>query len=139
MKLKKAIFTLFFLINITVFSQTITEKNLIGTWKVINLSGETPPALNKEHQIKLDELINAFKNASFEFKKNKTFNFNIDFVELGEMLKNKKWEFDTENFKVNIKDNTDNGLLMVIDIVKNKDQFMFLLSETPFILEVEKL
>lgn len=139
MKLKKVIFILFFLINVSVFSQTITETNLIGTWKVTNLSGETPPPLNKEHQKKLEELINAFKNATFEFKKDKTFNFNIDFVELGEMLKNKKWEFDSENLKINIKDTTDNGLLMVIDIVKNKNQFLFLLSETPFVLEVKKL
>ena len=138
MKSKKIVFILFLLITFSISSQTISKENLIGTWNVTDLSGELPPALNEAHQKKLDQLITAFKNASFEFNKDKTFNFNIDFIELGEMLKNKKWEFNQENIKVNIKDQTD-GILMTIDIVKNKEQFLFLLSETPFILEVEKL
>lgn len=141
MKTMKLKITLFFIVICSVsFGQSINETELIGTWKVENLSGDFPQMPKEQQQI-MDLLKTAFKNATFDFKEDKRFNFNIDFIELDEMMKNVHWKLDSGKSEIIIQEwkdkDTDKYHLMGITVLRKEGKIFFILTESPFVLEVK--
>lgn len=91
----------------------------------------------------MDELKRAFLKASFDFKEDKTFNFNIEFMkELDEMMKNVHWKLNSSKTEVIIQNwkykDTDKYHLMGINISKRNGKVYFIMTESPFVLEMKK-
>lgn len=139
--MKPYITILFILFCSVSFGQEINEAELIGTWKIVNIDGDFPQ-MPEEEQKKMDALKDAFKNATFDFKKDNYFNFNIDFIEIGEMMNNVHWKFNSGKSEIIIQDwknkDTDNYHLMDIIVSKRNGKTFFIMTESPFILEVTK-
>lgn len=118
------------------FSQTIQESELIGLWNVVNVEG-TLEAEDSEKQ-KLDSLIKAFHKATFHFQSDKNFTLAIDFIGIGDMMKNVHWNYLPGSASVVIQDWKLKDNLMIIVVEQKNDKVYFKLTESPLVLEVEK-
>ena len=140
--MKKQIILILLLISSITYGQNITEKEIVGTWKVEKISGDFPD-MPAEQQKQMDALKNAFLKSSFEFKKDKRFNFNIDFMtELDEMMKNVHWKLNSNKTEIIIQEwkdkDTDKYHLMGINVSTRNGKIYFMLTESPFLLEMKK-
>jgi hypothetical protein len=139
--MKYKITFLLLIVNYICFSQSIKESELIGTWKVENIVGEIPKMPKSDQQQKMDLLIKAFKSSTFEFKSNHIFNFNIDFPELKDMMKNTHWKLKSESY-IMIQESKDKNIdkyeLMGIKVSKKEGKIFFIMTESPFVLEMKK-
>jgi hypothetical protein len=139
--MKYKITTLFILISFVCLSQNIKESELIGVWKVQNVIGEVPKMPKKEQQQKMNSFLAAFKKATFEFKKDHSFILNIDFIELSNMMKNVHWKLknDSQIMIQELKDKgSDKYQLMGIKISQKEGKTFFIMTESPFVLEMKK-
>ena len=140
--MKSKILGLFFLIlfiSTKTNGQTLTETDLIGTWKVIevhNLSDKMP----KEEIATMEKLKKAFLKAKFIFKADKKFSFDIGFPDM--KIANGHWKINKTNGTITIQEwkdkDSNKSVLMEILTKKNETQVKFLISETFFGLEMQK-
>jgi len=141
MKKTKLITFIILFITLLSYGQDLKRDDLIGKWKVTNIKGEFPPMPHKQQKI-MDSLRKAFKESTFEFKSDNNFNFNIDFIEIGEMMKEVHWKYIPEKSIILIQDwkdkETEKSGLMEILVTKQFEKIFFTLSESPFTLEVKK-
>lgn len=126
------------------FGQSITESDLIGKWKVVTVEGmeDMPnPKTAKEKKI-MESLKTAFLNATFEFKSDHHFTMAIDFPEIGQKMRNVHWKINPKKASVVIQEwvdrKTDQFKLMELFVLNKNGKTYFGLSESPFLLEVEK-
>ncbi|WP_435262650.1 hypothetical protein [Tenacibaculum sp. nBUS_03] len=141
MKYNITLFLLF--VNLICFSQSIKETELIGKWRVEKIVGNIPKMPKKNQQQKMDVLIKAFKNSTFEFKSNHIFNLNIDFPELRNMMNNTHWKFKSESYimiqEIKYKDkDKDKYELMGIKVLRKEGGVFFTMTESPFVLKMKK-
>lgn len=119
-------------------SQSISEIDLIGTWKVENISYLWKLTTEEEQQMKFLE--EKFKKSQFDFQEDKHFYFNIDFKDLE--IKNAHWKLDKTETTIIVQSwedkNSDNIILMLVETIKEADKFFFIISETPLKLEMRK-
>jgi len=120
--------------------QTLTESNLVGTWKVVevhNLANNMP----KEQMAKLEKLKKAFLKSRFVFNSDKKFSFDIAIG--GMKMINKHWKINNSNGTVTIQEwkdkDTNKSVLMEIIYKRNDNKVTFLISETFFELDVQRL
>ncbi|MEZ4933538.1 MAG: hypothetical protein R2788_15630 [Saprospiraceae bacterium] len=139
--MKKTTIGFFFftlIIGAQLYGQTLSETELIGTWKVSKINkllDEVPEGQEQQ----LEFLKTVFLKAEFEFKEDKNFSFNIGMEEIE--MQDVHWKIASENSVViqEWKDkDSDGNLLMVIDIKKEMDKMIFQLAETPITLEMER-
>lgn len=140
--MKKHLTLLLLVISTITYGQSLSEKEIIGTWEVEKISGDFPK-MSGEQQKRMDALKAAFLGATFDFKEDRTFNFNIEFMkELDEMMKNVHWKFNTNNTEVIIQEwkdkDTDSYQLMGINVSKKNGIVYFIMAESPFVLEMKK-
>jgi len=140
--MKRQIILILLLISSITYGQSLSEKEIIGTWKVEKISGDFPK-MPTEQQKKMDALKAAFLKSSFEFKEDRTFNFNIEFMqELDEMMKNVHWKLSSNKTEIIIQEwkdkDTDKYQLMGINVSKRNGKVYFIMTESPFILEMKK-
>jgi len=119
--------------------QTLTETDLIGTWKIVkvhNLSENMP----KEEMATLERLKKAFLKAKFVFEADKNFSFDIGENEL--KINNGHWKINKINGTITIQEwkdkNNSKSILMEILTKRNGTQVKFFISETFFGLEMQK-
>jgi hypothetical protein len=140
--MKKNIILILILFSSISYGQTLNKQNIIGIWKVEKIIGDFPK-MPAEQQKKMDDLKSAFMKSTFEFKENNRFNFNIEFMkELDEMMKNVHWKLNSNKTEIIIQEwkdkDTDNYQLMGIQISKRNGEIYFVMTESPFILEMKK-
>ncbi len=137
----KSFLTVFLLfITVNTFGQSFNENQLVGKWNVVNLEGTLPVADSEKQNLEI--FLNAFKEATFEFESNNNFTLHIDFKEVEDRMKQLHWKYDRNLSKIIVQDwkNKDNseGILLELDVEKNRGNVFFKISKTPLIFEVEQ-
>ena len=140
--MKKSIILILILFSSISYGQTLNKQNIIGIWKVEKIIGDFPN-MPAEQQEKMDDLKSAFMKSTFEFKENNRFNFNIEFMkELDEMMKNVHWKLNSNKTEIIIQEwkdkDTDKYQLMGIQISERNGKIYFIMTESPFVLEMKK-
>lgn len=140
--MKKSIILILILFSSISYGQTLNKQNIIGIWKVEKIIGDFPK-MPTEQQGKMDDLKSAFMKSTFEFKENNRFNFNIEFMkELDEMMKNVHWKLNSNKTEIIIQEwkdkDTDKYQLMGIQISERNGKIYFVMTESPFVLEMKK-
>ena len=140
--MKKSIILILILFSSISYGQTLNKQNIIGIWKVEKIIGDFPK-MPAEQQEKMDDLKSAFMKSTFEFKENNRFNFNIEFMkELDEMMKNVHWKLNSNKTEIIIQEwkdkDTDKYQLMGIQISERNGKIYFVMTESPFVLEMKK-
>ena len=134
--MKKILLILLF-ISLSVNSQSFSEKELFGIWKVDKLE-KKPTA--PEFAILLDGFINSTfnfdKNYKFELKTSK--NSEI-FSMVTEMTNSKSWKFDKNSNHIKIGSSNDNFSIMGIFVKKENNKIYFNLEESGIIFLMKKL
>jgi|GEM_PF-971084 len=136
--MKKCIFLLLF-ISSTLFAQSITQEEIIGSWKAIEAEGldKLPPK-----QAKMME--NMFLDAAFKFQENGRFDIvlkntkGIAQQEFLKTIKNSRWIFNSDKSTISIGNKSNNFKIMEIYVAEKETQIYFLLKESPLILKVVK-
>ncbi|MFV8362498.1 hypothetical protein ACNQGO_03820 [Flavobacterium sp. ZT3P35] len=132
----------FFILSILMFSnnivsQEITQKSIIGKWKVINV-------LKKIDNPNLKDIVKSFNTALFEFKENSDFKLTTTdnsklFSMLTNMTNNSKWKLNKNDYVINVGNQSDGYNILKIIIVEVNGKIIFHLSETELDLEVQKV
>ena len=140
--MKKSIILILILFSSISYGQTLNKQNIIGIWKVEKIIGDFPK-MPAEQQKKMDDLKSAFMKSTFEFKENNRFNFNIEFMkELDEMMKNVHWKLNSNKTEIIIQEwkdkDTDKYQLMGIQVSERNGKIYFVMTESPFVLEMKK-
>jgi hypothetical protein len=131
-----------FILSIVLFShhivsQEITQKSIIGKWKVINV-------LKKNDNPNLKDIVKSFNTALFEFKENSDFKLTTSdnsklFSMLTNMTNNSKWKLNKNNYVINVGNQSDGYNILKIIVAEVNGKMIFHLSETELDLEVEKV
>ncbi|EDM42898.1 hypothetical protein SCB49_11397 [unidentified eubacterium SCB49] len=140
--MKKSILLILILFSSISYGQTLNKENIIGLWGVEKITGDFPEMPAEQQKI-MDNLKSAFMKSTFEFKEDNRFNFNIEFMkELDEMMKNVHWKLDSNKSEIIIQEwkdkDTDKYQLMGIQISQKNGKTYFVLTESPFVLEMKK-
>ncbi len=120
-------------------AQTITEKEIIGKWKV-KIVEEMTKTTSKAETAKMDSVKKAFAKAIFTFEKDKKFTLDISIPEL--KVKAAFWQFlkNEEGIRISEKINASfENAMFQIDIKKEKKKIYFLIEEIPFLFLAEKI
>ena len=117
-------------------SQEITQKNIIGKWKVVNV-------LKNIDNPNLKDIVKSFSSATFYFKENSDFKITTAdnsklFSMLTNMTNNSKWKLNKNNFGINVGNQSNEYNILKIIITEVNDKIIFHLSETELDLEVQK-
>jgi hypothetical protein len=130
----------FALIAFNVNAQNLNEKEIVGTWKVLNvrmLGNEKIPADKKGE---LAALKKAFLKSVFHFESDKNFSFDFDHPEM--QIKKAHWKYKKSTGSYVIQEwkdkDEERSVLMFIVAKKENGKIIFLLEETPFELEMKK-
>ncbi|MBF4473311.1 hypothetical protein [Flavobacterium sp. HJJ] len=135
--MKKYLFILsIFLFSSHIISQEITQKNIIGKWKVVKVS-------KKIDNPNLKDIVKSFNSAIFDFKENLDFNLTTTdnsklFSMITNMTNKSKWKLNKNNYVVNIGSQSDGYNILKIIIIEVNGKIIFHLSETELDLEVQK-
>jgi hypothetical protein len=119
-----------------IVSQEITQKSIIGKWKVINV-------LKKIDNPNLKDIVKSFNTALFEFKENSDFKLTTTdnsklFSMLTNMTNNSKWKLNKNDYVINVGNQSDGYNILKIIVVEVNGKIIFHLSETELDLEVQK-
>ena len=125
------------LFSSNIVSQEITQKSIIGKWKVINV-------LKKIDNPNLKDILKSFNTALFEFKDNSDFKLTTTdnsklFSMLTNMTNNSKWKLNKNDYVINVGNQSDGYNILKIIVVEVNGKIIFHLSETELDLEVQKV
>jgi hypothetical protein len=130
------VFVIGFTVHFSALSQS--KQDLIANWKVINV--ELLPDGEQEEKQMLATVKSIFLKSTFHFKENNLFTLKSPDKELS--TNDAIWKFDDNKKIVVVTERVSKGnpgVLMEI-VVKAKDgKYVFLMTETPLILFVEKM
>lgn len=136
--MKKYLFILSILLfSNHIVSQEITQKNIIGKWKVIKV-------LKKIENPNLKDIVKSFNTAIFEFKENSDFKLTTAdnsklFSMFTNMTNNSKWKLNKNNYVISIGNQSDGYNILKIIVAEVNGKIIFHLSETELDLEVQKV
>lgn len=137
---KSLLTVLLLFIAVNTFGQALNEQQLIGKWNVVNLEGTLPVAESEKQNLEI--FLKAFKESTFEFGSNNNFTLHIDFKQIEDRMKQLHWKYDRNLSKIIVQDwkNKDNseGILLELDVEKNKGNTFFKIANSPLVFEVEK-
>ena len=138
--MKKIFLIVMLFLGLHARAQNLDNKDIIGKWKVVGAE-MTNNDLPEEDYKKMELLKDSFIQATFEFKTNNNCSFDIAVEEL--RIKQAHWKYSQKTNSFIIQDkkymNTDKWILMEIAAKKEEDKIQFLLTELPFVLDVEKV
>lgn len=132
---KMSIILLF--ISLSINSQSFTENQLFGIWKVDKLE-------RKPTAPEFEMLMDGFLNSTFNFDKNYNFELKTTknseiFSMITEMTNSKSWKFDKNTNHIKIGSPKDNFSIMGIFIKTENNQIYFNLEESGIIFLMKKL
>ncbi|KAA5533501.1 hypothetical protein F0919_13245 [Taibaiella lutea] len=115
------------------------DAEIIGKWKVVGMKVNSD-GLSKTEIQKTEVFKNSFLKSTFVFKSDKNFSFDIDIKDIE--VKNGHWKYNSISKSYIIQEwkdkNNDRSVLIEIKVEREAGKIFFLLTETPFILEVQK-
>jgi hypothetical protein len=136
--MKKYFFILVILLfSNKVISQEITQKNILGKWKVVKV-------LKKNENPNLKDIVKSFNTAVFEFKENSDFKLTTTdnsklFSMITNMTNSSKWKLNSNNYVIHVGHQSDGYNILKIVVVEANGKIIFHLSETELDLEVQKV
>lgn len=113
-------------------------KDLIGQWKVVKV--DLSADAKKEEKEKIGLLNTIFSKVVFHFKADSS--FRLDASDEGLAVKDGIWEYDETKKSCTVYERQYTGVrgkLMMINVKQINDKYLFLMGETPIILEVRKV
>lgn len=126
-------------INLVSIAQTITDKELIGTWKTTEI---TVLPFNEEFSDKIPTLKSIFTNSTFTFKTNHSFYISTQMKEMDDMFSNKFWTINKNKNLVMVIDNKNSDIngrgLIEIEVKKINEGLIFNLQDAPLELKMTK-
>lgn len=112
---------------------------ITGKWKVVGIK-INPAGLSKTEVQKAEVFGNSFLRSTFIFFFDKGFSFNVDDKDLE--VENGHWKYNPTSKSYIVQEwkdkDEERAILMEIIAEKKADKTFFLITETPFILEVQK-
>lgn len=131
----KKLILIFFVFWSSFFFSQITKSDLLGTWRVKNVSYNYKIS-NPSEKMKIEAMKKLFLQASFVFRNNNTADFNISSSEIA--VKNGTYKIEMENV-VSIHKGKDKMMKFFVENKKQKTYFVIADAQIPYlILEVEK-
>lgn len=131
--------TLILLFSLHSKAQALTEKEILGTWKVVQIFVPENKVKADQKQA-MDMLKGAFLKSKFRFGADRKFTF--DFALPGMQVNNGRWNYNAATKTFVIKDWNDKsagaGGLMEIETKKTGSKIVFRLADSPFSMEVMK-
>jgi hypothetical protein len=120
-----------------IISQDITQKKIIGKWKVIKV-------LKEIDNPNLKDIVKSFTTSIFEFKDNSDFKLTAAnnsklFTMITNMTNNSKWKLNQNNYVIEIDSQSDGYNILKIIVAEVNDRIIFHLSESDLDLEVQKI
>lgn len=123
------------------FSQSFSEQEVVGTWKVNRVSNQMNSAdIPPDRREMVAKVEKAFLESRFVFKPDHRSAFQFSFREMA--IPNGYWKFNYRSGTITIQDwnQKDNGpLLMGLQVIENYGKVYFIVEKLPFTLEVEKI
>jgi hypothetical protein len=120
-------------------AQGVSSRDIIGRWKVVNVTiaaVETPDGSAQD----VGPIKKAYLTSMFRFNADKHFSFDIDYQKM--KIHDAHWKYDDKTKEYIIQDwkdkDTDKAVLMKLSTKKEGDKILFLISESPVLLEVKK-
>jgi hypothetical protein len=139
------VIVLLFFAFINLDAQTINSSDIIGKWTVKNvtLMEIDGMQLDNGQQQKMDSIVKGFMNSIFTFNSDSTFQvtFSENMPEIMkelEVVNNKKWKYCMEKGTILIGTEKDDYSLLGFDIQLRAGKALFIIQESPFIIEVYK-
>ena len=124
-------------LGVTGFTQN--KIDIVGKWKVVRVQ-MAAAKLSKEERARFQSVKQSFLKSKFDFAADQHFSF--DFALKVMQIKKAHWKFsnNSKSYLIqNWKDRLSNeSILMEVMVQERDDKIYFLVSETPFILQVEK-
>ena len=133
---KQLVVLVFLLFANSVLSQKLTQKDLVGKWKVVAI-------VNEPKNANLKDIIKSFSSATFLFEENLNFRTTtLDKTEWFTMLinvtKDAKWKLNTNDLAISVGNDSNKYSILKINIIKLGNKTIFHLAETDFNFEVKK-
>ena len=118
-------------ISLQLSAQNLSEKELIGIWKVTKATvtvGENSP---EQQQIR-NQIKQGLTAAEFEFLQDQSFLFRLpasrpDAIAEMESISGSSWKWNAKDNRMMIGSSLDGYNLMHLNVVRNQDQISFLL------------
>ncbi|MFA6151499.1 MAG: hypothetical protein WC716_09275 [Chitinophagaceae bacterium] len=128
------------LLNTISHAQNFSEKELIGTWKVLKVQLLLTDGLSEEESIRLKMLENALLKSTFTFKSDHRFSFDIEIKEM--KIENDHWKMVPETRIVSVQEwkekNKEKPVDMDIEITVDGENVKFIVADAMFLLDVKK-
>ena len=139
------IILLFVPLSSKLYSQELSQPVFIGTWKAVKAQfiPEMSMDLDVEGQKKLKQMQEGLIGTLFTFKENNDFAIKFPgnvpvFMKELEILRNKKWKMGKDQ-RIAIGSEKDNYSMIGITVLIQQGKKIFILDESPFMLEVVRL
>lgn len=139
------IILLFVPLSSKLYSQELSQPVFIGTWKAVkaHFIPEMSMDLDVEGQKKLKQMQEGLIGTLFTFKENNDFAIKFPgnvpvFMKELEILRNKKWKMGKDQ-RIAIGSEKDNYSMIGITVLIKQGKKIFILDESPFMLEVVRL
>lgn len=139
------IILLFVPLSSKLYSQELSQPVFIGTWKAVKAQfiPEMSMDLDVEGQKKLKQMQEGLIGTLFTFKENNDFAIKFPgnvpvFMKELEILRNKKWKKGKDQ-RIAIGSEKDNYSMIGITVLIKQGKKIFILDESPFMLEVVRL
>lgn len=120
--------------------QVISEKELVGSWKVLKIQTTLEDHIPQDQKANKDRFENALLQSKFYFEADKNFSFDISLEDL--QIKKAHWKFDSSTNSIIIQEwkdiNNDKFILMEVVVKKEGEKILFILSEAFTTLEMKK-
>ena len=143
--MKTTILSLCLCIGFTpLFAQSLTEADLTGSWETVkaHLHPELGVGLDPETKLQMKQMATELVGTVFQFKKEGAFVVDFPatlppFMQELEFINNTNWRID-KGKSIEIGTEEDDYTLVGIMVIEERGKKLFMLEETPFILEVQK-
>ncbi len=142
--MKTSIYYFLFFSILTIQSslcQTVSQPDVTGVWTVTQATMDQNLSAKEKQMMEL--MKKGFVNSTFQFKADGKFFivFPKDapaFMEEMKFLNNQNWIFNQEDQLILIGTKADNYSIMQLYVKKTEGKYLFVMSDTPMILEMVK-
>ena len=144
--MKSTLFSLLFLLaTVQLLGQQLAKNDFLGSWKVkdCQLLPEMNLAKDEEGKEMMKQMQQGWLGTIFNFKENGEFTIQFketipEFMKELEFVNNSKWRIEDGKMIAIGKEEDGYGLMSLIVGLKEGKKF-FIITESPFILEVQEL
>ena len=133
--MKAILIIVFFNMPVLLLAQTISEFDLIGTWKVEDVIKENN-SFKDDDQHQFEEILEGLQESSFTLESNQSCTVNINYLNFSE-TRIGKWTFDPRQ-NLLVLDEPGGSMQFIFRIKQKGNRYLFYPSHIPFVLEMVK-